>query len=180
MNGVEGAPFYGLSEVSMKNMLRSYGLAGVERDREIWLRYAVKYFGHDRRESEDIFQDCMLHCWLMYDFLTYQEWRFEFRKRLAQRWEDKRWKVDREALRLDDFLRDDDKEAGKELYEIVRDSCMGVELQVIVRQAGGEALQVEWDRYEELNKPHKKEQAAIRRGFDLSLYRREKVVSLGS
>lgn len=151
--------------------MKNYGLLGVQRDREMWLFYAKKRYGFVLQECEEIFQDCMLHCWLVYDLLTYQEWRQEYRRMLGKSWYAKKqvW-AERNAISLDAPLVGKDGSGDDEFLDIVEARVLSVELQVIVRQAGDVELQDEWDTYERLNKPSEKEMPKERHRFDVSLY----------
>ena len=156
----------------MKNKRKNYDLSDVERNRRMWLFYAKKRYGFTWEECEEVLQDCMLHCWLIYDVLTYQEWRQEYRRMLGKSWHAKKqvW-AERNAISLDAPLVGKEGSGDDEFLDTVEARTLGVELQVIVRQAGNGALQDEWDTYERLNKPNEKEMPKERHRFDVSLYR---------
>lgn len=156
--------------------MKNYGLSGVQYDREFWLFYAKRRYGFTWEECEEIFQDCMLHCWLVYDLLTYQEWRQEYRKMLGKNWYAKKqvW-AERNAVSLNAPLASKDGSGDDEFLDTIEARILSVEMQVIVREAGDVALQDEWDVYERLNKPSEKEMFQERRRFDVSLYRSAKL-----
>jgi len=134
-----------------------YGLSSCDRDREIWLRYAMARYGFVREECEEIFQDCLLHCWLMCDLLLFGVWKWEFRKHLYNAWKVKRGWRDRYHLEMDAPLSHSDEGDSRVLADVMSDNGLSVELQVVCRQEGAVWGNRFWDEYEKLNRSHKKE-----------------------
>jgi len=131
-----------------------YGLLGVERDRGRWISYGMRrYSSFAREEVEQIFQDCMLHCWLMYDELSYSEWKSEFRQHLYQEWSKLLGRILKHRLMVElDASVSDDGEDERILGDILPDKVLSVELQVICREEAPRFGNRFWDEYEKLSK----------------------------
>lgn len=149
-------------------MSESYSILKVDRYREKWLWFAKRrYCFLTMEEIEEVFQDCLLHCWIM-EINSFSEWRSEYKKLLYQCANVKRGFRDRLFIELDAPIKDD--EEGCALVDILPDKSLPVELQVICRQ---EALQYGnrfWDEYEQLNKIHFKEPITKKSKFDVGKY----------
>jgi len=130
-----------------------YGFSGVERDRDRWISYGVRRYSWAREEVEQIFQDCMLHCWLMYDNLSYSEWKWEFRQHLYQVWQSFMVRIPKHRYMVElDSPISNDGEDERVLLDTLSDKVLSVELQVICREEAPKFGNCFWDEFEKLNK----------------------------